>query len=266
MVCVGRALAHGHTEAPLFSDPTAFTLLPDDARRTVERARAGGLRARLARPYFETMEAMMVSRTVAIDQAIRGRKPLQQLVILGAGLDGRAWRMNELSDSIVFEVDHPDTQAEKRRRAQSLSMKARALHFVPVDFTKDSLETELEKATHDRTRQTTWIWEGVVPYLTPSQVEATLDVIVSRSAPGSRLIATYQVTSLSRLFVGSLVSLLGEPFRSGFTPEQMARLLTTRGLTIHSDADLVSLSAMAGLDRSRIGHITRAAHVVVADR
>src|SRR3712207_3823831 len=95
MVCMGRAAAHRRTVAPLFSDPTALTLLSDEDRRNVERAlsRPRGLRDRAKRAWFDLMETMMVTRTIAIDQAIRKHLPLEQLVILGAGLDGRAWRM-----------------------------------------------------------------------------------------------------------------------------------------------------------------------------
>src|SRR5215470_20393462 len=43
----------------------------------------------------------------------------RQLVLLGAGLDGRAFRLDDISDSILFEVDHPSTQSVKRERARS---------------------------------------------------------------------------------------------------------------------------------------------------
>jgi hypothetical protein len=46
---------------------------------------------------------------VVFDGAIR-TAAYPHVVILGAGLDGRAWRMSELADAIIFEVDHPDSQ------------------------------------------------------------------------------------------------------------------------------------------------------------
>ena len=42
MVCAARAAAHGRTSVAAFTDPTALALLPEDARRHVERFRAGG--------------------------------------------------------------------------------------------------------------------------------------------------------------------------------------------------------------------------------
>ena len=115
---------------------------------------------------------MMVSRTVAIDEAVRAAAS-PQVVILGAGLDGRAWRMQELRDVTVFEVDHPDSQRVKRARVSALQQVARDVRFVPVDFTRDRLDDALAAAGHDATRPTTWIWEGVVMYLELADIEAT---------------------------------------------------------------------------------------------
>ena len=87
-----------------FSDPTVLALLPDDARARVERFRAGaapkGLRARIEHTYIDKLSKVMVARTVAIDDAVREASS-PQLVILGAGLDGRAWRMPELGGTTV---------------------------------------------------------------------------------------------------------------------------------------------------------------------
>ena len=90
---------------------------------------------------------MMVARTVAIDAELRN-PVAPQVVILGAGLDGRAWRMRELATSLVFEVDHPDTQQQKLQRVASLAREARDIRFVPVDFGR-GLAPALEAAGHD---------------------------------------------------------------------------------------------------------------------
>src|SRR5262249_42880093 len=120
MVCVARAAAHGATPVARFADPTALVLLPDDARERVRRFHSNvepsGVRERLERVFLERRATMMVVRTVAIDDAVRAVSA-PQFVILGAGLDGRAWRMPELRDAVVFEVDHPDSQRDKRMRA-----------------------------------------------------------------------------------------------------------------------------------------------------
>ena len=68
------------------------------------------------------MADMMALRTAAIDAAIRDAIAggATQLVILGAGYDGRAWRMPELAGVKVFEVDHPATQGDKRTHLEEL--------------------------------------------------------------------------------------------------------------------------------------------------
>lgn len=245
MTCAGRAAAHGRTAVAAFSDPTAFTLLPEDARQNVELIRSGvppkGLGQRFRRAFLDKQSQMMVARTVAIDGMIRDAAS-PQVVILGAGLDGRAWRMPELADVTVFEVDHPDSQRSKRTRAASLTQTARDVHFVPVDFTRDRLDDALASAGHDPARQTTWVWEGVVPYLELADIESTLRVVEARSAPGSHLIVMYQSASIIRKTVGLFLRLLGEPFRSAFSANEMGTLLERFGFHVVRDEDLASIA------------------------
>jgi len=73
-------------------------------------------------------------RTVILDRAITAAPPPEQLVILGAGLDSRAWRLDDLKDTVVFEVDHPSTQAWKRERSAPVPYKAKDVRFVAMDF------------------------------------------------------------------------------------------------------------------------------------
>ena len=107
-----------------------------------------------------------------------------QVVILGAGLDGRAWRMGELSESDVFEVDHPASQQDKRARAEGMAPVAQDLRYVPVDFGRDDLDRALASHGHRADVPTTWVWEGVVPYLSRAEVEATMRVVRELSGDG----------------------------------------------------------------------------------
>ena len=232
---MGRAAAHGRSG---FSDPTALALLPEQARARVERFRAGevprGLRGKMMHAYLARQSLTMLARTVAIDEAIAAAAA-PQLVILGAGLDGRAWRLDALADATVFEVDHPDSQRDKRGRVSALVPVARDIRFVSVDFTRDDLERALGGAGHDRTRATTWVWEGVVMYLERVAIEATLRVIERRSAPGSALIILYHAPALMLHVVRPVVRRLGEPLRSTFKPEAMRSLLAAHGFQVASD-------------------------------
>src|SRR5690242_5177886 len=198
LVCQGRAAAHGRIAAGRFSDPVALGLLRDDERRVVEQVRTGEppkpLGARMTYEFVRGCAALMAPRTVEIDDALR-EGPTAQLVILGAGLDARAWRMDELADAVVFEVDHPVTQRDKRERLGQRQPIAGQVRFVATDFARTGLGEALRQAMHRADVPTTWVWEGVVPYLTPAQVEDTMAAVQRRSASGSRLVVNYQVPS-----------------------------------------------------------------------
>jgi methyltransferase (TIGR00027 family) len=246
MVCMGRAVAHALALEPRFSDPIAMALLPDGARTRAQRVIDGvppaNFRERMVRGYLTRSAPIMIARTVAIDDAVR-EHPAPQLVILGAGLDSRAGRMAELRDTVVFEVDHPDTQQEKRARVEALHPRAKAVRFVAVDFTRDSLEEALRAAGHDPARPTTWIWEGVVMYLTRTEIEASLRVIERLSAPGSRLIVAYHRSALLLWLVGPFMRLMGEPLRSAFTAEAMRELLGAHGFVVVRDEDVRTIAS-----------------------
>src|SRR5215471_5195924 len=85
LVCMGRAVAHEMTTESRFADPTALALLPDEARARVERFLAGaapkGILAHFEHNYLDRQSNIMVARTVAIDDAVRGASS-PQLVIL----------------------------------------------------------------------------------------------------------------------------------------------------------------------------------------
>jgi methyltransferase (TIGR00027 family) len=277
LVCQGRAAADGLLAAGRFADPTAMPLLRPHEREPVRWVRDGAVpRQWRQRVDYETIRAnaeVIVPRTVAIDEAVRTH-PCPQVVILGAGLDGRAWRMPELADVAVFEVDQPASQRDKRDRAAGLP--GRAPSFVPVDFRRDRLGEALAAAGHRPQQVTTWIWEGVVPYLTQQQVAVTVADLAARSAPDSRLIVNFQTpatsTRLGRLAARALAASTGrssvwasEPWRSTWTSSAMAGLLARHGFVVHQDGDLLATAntlAVPIRHRRSLGH----GRVMVADR
>ena len=267
LVAAARAAAHGRTAGVDFQDPTALALLPEEARQRVEDYRAGvapkDQRGRIAHSFLDRRAKMMVARTIAIDEAVRAAAS-PQLVILGAGLDGRAWRMPELRDVTVFEVDHPDSQREKQARAAALQRIAREVRFVPVDFTRDRLDDALAAAGHDPARPTTWVWEGVVMYLERADIEATLAVIQRRSAPVSQLVVMYLGRSLLLPVIAFIVRRLGEPLRSLFTPDQMRALLARYGFAVARDEGLPAIAARLSDDLARDTRIMKHMRVATA--
>ena len=279
LVCQGRAAAHGRIAEGRFADPMAMALLRGDERVAVQRVREGvppkGWSARVEFEMVRASAEVIVPRTVAIDDAVRAH-PVPQVVIIGAGLDDRAWRLPELADVEVFEVDHPASQRDKRGRVGDLQPVAKSVRFVPVDFTRDRLDTALASAGHRPDEPTTWIWEGVVPYLSRAEVAATLHALSGRSTTGSRLVVNYQSPALSaalgRLVARAMTATArrrspwaDEPRRSSWTPTAMSELLAGYGFALNRDDDLLTLAEdLLGPVRQR--RSLQTGRVAIADR
>ena len=255
-VALGRALADaGLSHVPGFRDPTARVFLTEKGKRSfekTERAFREGKRG-LAPDAARVMADLIALRTTAIDTAVRAAiaAGARQLVILGAGYDGRAWRLNELAGVKVFEVDHPATQGEKRARVAELPPAVGTVSFVSIDFERESLGSVLERAGHDRSSPTCWIWEGVVMYLTREAMRSTLAGIADRSASGSTLIVNYH--SAHRGFLASLIfRLIGEPQISAWTREEMAADLRAAGFTVREDTGMADWNARFAQGQAKV--------------
>ena len=177
-------------------------------------------------------------RTVMFDQAIAAAAPIAQLVILGAGFDTRAWRLAALADAVVFEVDHPDTQALKRERAAAIPTKAREVRFVATDFHAGDLARSLRASGFDTRRSSFWLWEGVTMYLQPHAVAENLETLAALSAPGSLLALTYLGKDRERIPRSRLLALLGEPVRSAYAPAGITGLAKTCGWTCTQESGI----------------------------
>src|SRR3982751_463975 len=106
-----------------------------------------------------------------------------QIVVLGAGFDTRAYRIDR-PDVVIFEVDHPDTQADKRRALATVVVPFPAnVRFVPVNFDTDDLGERLSAAGYDPSRRTVFVWQGVIPYLTQEGVDHTLAFVARNTHP-----------------------------------------------------------------------------------
>lgn len=93
----------------------------------------------------------------------------------------------------VFEVDHPLTQQFKLRRLAELGWEQpENLHFIPVDFTREKLETELiHSSSYDPEARSFFSWLGVINYLAREEVLTTLSSIANIVSPGSTLVFDY---------------------------------------------------------------------------
>lgn len=262
MVAFLRALAdRGHTSAQVFTDPHAAAMLPGRWRRMIPVAHA------LARLPGAWRVAHLLDpiplRMLVGDQEIAAAVAAgtDRLVILGAGLDTRAHRLPGLEHVDVLEVDHPNTQAWKRRHAADLPITARSLAYVPVDFERQTLADGL--AGYAPTR-TVWVWEGVIMYLTDAALEATLADVARCSTPGSVLVAHYhQAGRWDASAVAAYAAWVGEPMVGTRSPDQMAAFLDAAGFDVVDDLGNDAWALRTGARRP-VGDIGRVGRIVVA--
>ena len=117
---------------------------------------------------------------------------IDQLVILGAGYDSRAYRFDGLDGKVkVFEVDHPATQKVKMAKVKKIfgSLPGNVA-YVPIDFEREKLDRLFESG-YEKNLKTCFIWEGVTMYLTPQAVDDTLTFVANNSGKDSCIIFDY---------------------------------------------------------------------------
>jgi methyltransferase (TIGR00027 family) len=163
----------------LFDDPFA-RLVVDDAAIAAARA-------------DEPLQNVIRLRTRYIDDAVRafacaheGRGP--QVLLLGAGLDARAYRMNVGAD--FFEVDLPATLAFKAEALAGAPPKSVRI-AVPVDLATTSFVAPLITSGFDPACPTIVVWEGVINYLATETAESVVEQIAGLVSPDSQLVADY---------------------------------------------------------------------------
>jgi methyltransferase (TIGR00027 family) len=171
---------------------------------------------------------------------------VEQVVILGAGLDARAYRFEELKKIRVFEVDHPASQASKTEKVRRVLDQLPAhVTYVPIDFNTQTLEKCLPENGYDESLKTMFIWQGVTQYLTPMAVDSTLAFIAQHSPAGSSVIFDYMYPTLldgtvKRGEVANMRSrrwASGEMLVFGIPEGTVTTFLEQRGFTDVKDAD-----------------------------
>ena len=227
-----RASEDRHLRAFHLFDPARAAACPDRAG-----ALAGWMQSAAAPPivlgrarYAEDYLERAVSRGV------------KQYVILGAGMDTFAWRRPDLLAQLnVFEVDHPATQAHKRRRLLEAGREQPPqLQFLPVDFSRENLAAALRRSSYDPQAQTFFSWLGVSYYLTREAVLALWRAVGEVGSPGSAVIFDYLDTdafvpekaSPRVQFMLEIVKRVGEPMITAFEPSALAADLAGVGLRL----------------------------------
>jgi methyltransferase (TIGR00027 family) len=133
-------------------------------------------------------------RTRFIDDRLQEslRAGAVQVLILGAGLDSRAYRFREpLEKARVIEIDTPATQEMKKRRVHDIfGAPPPNVTYAPADIDRESLSGILRRAGFRSSEKAFFVWEGGSMHHAERVVRDVLRAI-AQSAPGSRLVMDF---------------------------------------------------------------------------
>jgi methyltransferase (TIGR00027 family) len=242
-VALRRAAHQLLDRPPVLEDPLALAILrPED----VTRLRADPAHFERG-PVASFLRAFLAVRARFVEDRLAQLRAtgLRQYVVLGAGLDTFPYRVPVRDPPLrVWEIDHPATQAWKRQRLDEARIPIPpTVRLVPVDFERDHLGQALERAGFDPQAGALFGWLGVVPYLTPPAIRATLTCIAAATAEGGGVVFDYArdrdgLSPLERRVYDGFaarVRAIGEPLRSAFRPAELAREVHATGFPVVQD-------------------------------
>jgi methyltransferase (TIGR00027 family) len=169
----------------LFNDPYAAAFvaaMPQAYADAAERSDA-------ARAIGARIAVQVVVRTRFYDDYLLAgtSEGIHQVVLLAAGLDTRAFRLQWPAGTEVFEVDLPDMVDFKEQVMAAAGATSTANRsVVRADLTADWTGA-LTAAGFDPTQPTAWLIEGLLVYLTHDDAAQLLETVGQLSARGSTL-------------------------------------------------------------------------------
>ena len=241
---MARALEHLQPEPKRVVDDPYAHLFLSRASRTALAAWSGSLTGRALRRLGRTGTTYVPLRHRFIDDHLVASldEGAEQVVLLGAGYDTRAYRFaDRLAGRPVFEVDLAPIS---RAKAETIAKHAEEFPSanvvrVEIDFETDALDATLAAAGLRVGARTFFTWEGVPMYLTRAAVKATLDAVWAMSGPGSviahdmwHLVDDPGVLGTARRLAPGALSFIGEPVTFGIHPEEMDHFLGRHGFRL----------------------------------
>ena len=227
MVAAARALASRDTD-PIINDPFAAPLVRavgiDFFTRVVDGEIDPADTGENGTAELQTETDSLAVRTRFFDEFFTDAATagIEQSVILAAGLDSRAYRLNWPAASIVYEVDQPQVVAFKTETMAELGAEPTAeRRTVSIDLRED-WPAALRDSGFDDTKPSAWSAEGLLMYLPPDAQDRLFDYITALSAPGSRIATEYHPDN-------------------GSTMAERGKAMSDRWATIGCDVDLSGL-------------------------
>jgi methyltransferase (TIGR00027 family) len=241
----GHRAAHQVLECGfVFADPLALAILGPKADEAIALARTNPERRPLR--LFIAMRSRFAEDSArrAIERGVR------QILVLGAGLDTFAYRLEPAEGLRVFELDHPATQRDKRWRLAEAQISApEHVAYVAHDFEQGSMTAALKAGGFDADKRTFVMWLGVTPYLTEDAVFATLGDL-ARLPGGAEVVFDYAnpphaiEDAATRNFhreMNERVAASGEPFRCYFNSAELHARALELGFSEIEDLDRAAL-------------------------
>lgn len=233
----------------LFNDPFAYSFLRPRFKAAILLSRVpllGAVERWFIEQGYRGELSSGVGRTRLIDDYLSAslHDGIDQVVILGAGFDCRAYRIQAIEHVRVFEVDYPTTQSQKKERMRRIFAELPTnVTYVDVDFNSQPLSLVLHDAGLSLNGRSFFIWEAVTQYLTEQAVDDVLRYVGRETAPGSRIVFTYLhkgVLDCSAVFgdtrrLSKRLQRVNEPWTFGIYPASLKTYLASRGLDLLED-------------------------------
>lgn len=158
-----------------------------------------------------------------------------QVIMLGAGFDTLPWRLHKQHQDINFiEIDHPATQKAKTAALDKNHEKGSNLHFLSVDFAKQTLKDRLSNFEHfESERPTLFICEGVMMYLSQKDVDILFDSIKELTGKGTHFVfSTLEPQGSEKNTIPAMLywhlKMIKEPIAWDLNSNDMANFLKSR--------------------------------------
>ena len=218
----------------------------------------------LSQKFAPGFHEHLISRTRFIDDLIKksATSGAEQYVILGAGYDLRAHRLELPSSLRIFEVDQPEVQARKRSKLPRELPNSENVTYVTVDFTHQSLTKQLMNAGFDQSKSTIFTLEGVSQYITKEAVSSTIKEMATLTQKASSIFFISYVDELLNKnpeacfgkgypkaakrakLIKNLSAKAGEPWISFYGAEEMESVLLQNGYSIKENVTLEDLNSV----------------------
>jgi methyltransferase (TIGR00027 family) len=145
----------------------------------------------------EDLRDLVTARTAYIDTLMKDSlDDVEQVVLMGAGYDTRAYGEFRRPGLCFFELDQQATQELKKKALAISAIDTEATRFVAVDFQNDDTFERLAASGFDESKKTLFLWEGVTLYLGEDDVRRALRDMKNHSAPGSVIVADFYSTRM----------------------------------------------------------------------